>query len=494
MNRGILAAMALAAACSGSRDADTTPPPLEPPPDRTPPSVVSRYPAPGDFGLASGPYRVVFSEPLDPATIQSSTVHVWQATGQVLAALALSDGGKVLTITPVLAPRIPGFVFVELTGAMKDLAGNSLALPATPWTFDLATWVQPGGPGPISSAEGPNPIPSLALDADDQPVVGMANLFPDPVVRFDGATWSPLPTPPSFTIHSWIAGDGQGGLWHGEVNFGMGQVNRLDGSSWTRIGEYMPQSNPNAYQYDARVVVRAGVPVLLWNEWVPPDAPGGPATSLQVRGWGGAAWTPWADEPGPALWPTMGMGPTGAIVASWRENADARVAWVTPVGLERIPALPNTGIVDGLSAVTTDLDGNPVVAFGEGDGLSTAIRVKVWTGSAWQQVGGDVSLAVRSVSTPALAMGADGHPFVAWTEGPTDARKLYLARFDGSSWVRLGGPLNVDPDHDVYQVALALDRRGAPVLAWPEATGEVRYYGGPDPYPIYRFQVKRLNR
>jgi hypothetical protein len=183
-------------------------------------------------------------------------------------------------------------------------------------------------------------------------------------------------------------------------------------------------------------------------------------------------------------------------VACWREVTGARVAWIGPLGVQRIEPVPNVGALAGQVAATADLDGNPVVVFGESVSLLSAIRVKAWDGSGWRQLGGDLgTTSADNLTTPAIAMGTDGRPVVAWTQGAAgQPRQLYVARFDGTRWLRLGGPLNADPTHDVYDVALALDSRGAPVLAWPESTGVPQTDDRGGTYTVYQYHVKRLNR
>jgi hypothetical protein len=484
---GLAAILAVALACSDGGDA------VEPL-DTTRPAVATREPALGDReALASGPYRVVFTEPLDAGSVDPSAVRVWQAAGRIPAAVALSPDGTVLTIRPLVVPDIPGWVYVELTPALRDRAGNALAPEELPWTFELPTWVQPGGPGPISPSDGPNPSPSVALDAEGGVVVGMANLRPDPVVRFADAAWTALPNPPSFGIHAWIAADEAGGLWHADV--AGAQVNRFTGTAWARVGGDIPPSNPTAYAWDARVVVREDRPVLLWSEYLTPEMEGGPATSLHASAWDGTAWVSWGEQEEPALWPSLAIGATGAVAASW-SGTDVGVALLGPLGFERLVP-PNSAPFTGTTAVAVGHDGRPLVAFGEytPDG-DLAVVVMAWTGEAWWQLGEPLSAHTPAGPvTPALAVDGAGRPVVAWTEGAYyTARKLYVARFDGAAWQRLGGPLNVDPDHGVYRVALTTDALGAPVLAWAEQTGVTRLDSAGEPYDVYAMYVKRLNR
>ena len=85
----------------------------------------------------------------------------------------------------------------------------------------------------------------------------------------------------------------------------------------------------------------------------------------------------------------------------------------------------------------------------------------------WQQVGSSVATG-QSVS---LAQTSDGNPVIAYTSvfeigTSTD---IYVKRWNGSNWVQLGGTLDTNTNHFVYEPSLALDSFGNPVVSWQEA-------------------------
>lgn len=102
--------MLLLAGCGGGGggSSDGGPPPVT---DLTPPEVLSMKPADGTVGFDPGePIQVVFSEPLDPATIGPSTFR-------------LTSNG-----VPVTGNLAHGAAYLlEVTQGVKDLAGNPLA-------------------------------------------------------------------------------------------------------------------------------------------------------------------------------------------------------------------------------------------------------------------------------------------------------------------------------------------------------------------------------
>lgn len=124
-------------------------------------------------------------------------------------------------------------------------------------------------------------------------------------------------------------------------------------------------------------------------------------------------------------------------------------------------------------AIAVDDEGHPVVAFLEGGDLF----VSRWNGSTWVELGGALDTnAAHDVATPAIAVDAAGTPFVAWIEwdgaAPGSQRALFAARWNGTAWESLGGALN-ETSGDAADPVLVVDAAGAPMLAWNES-GAVR--------------------
>ncbi|GAB3861833.1 hypothetical protein GCM10028801_26400 [Nocardioides maradonensis] len=103
-------------------------------PDTTPPTVVSRTPAPNATGVSRTTQVVVtFSEPVTGVTNGTFALATVAGGRNVLALVTLSLDGKTATLTPLL-PLTAGTNYrVNLTNGIRDLAGNRLA-PVS-WTF-----------------------------------------------------------------------------------------------------------------------------------------------------------------------------------------------------------------------------------------------------------------------------------------------------------------------------------------------------------------------
>ena len=102
------------------------------PPDTTPPTVVSVSPLGASTGVAiNSPVIVTFSEPLNPASVSSSTIQLRDPNNNLVAAtVSYNAGNNTATLTPT-NPLANGTMYmltvVGGTGGVTDLAGNDLA-------------------------------------------------------------------------------------------------------------------------------------------------------------------------------------------------------------------------------------------------------------------------------------------------------------------------------------------------------------------------------
>ncbi len=96
----------------------------------------------------------------------------------------------------------------------------------------------------------------------------------------------------------------------------------------------------------------------------------------------------------------------------------------------------------------------------------------------WQQVGGRV--ATGSNANASLAQTSDGIPVIAYSASDGTFNNISVKRWTGSSWVQLGGFLDVNTKGNANDPSLALDSSGNPVVAWEEDIG-----------PSFNIYVKR---
>lgn len=119
------------------------------------------------------------------------------------------------------------------------------------------------------------------------------------------------------------------------------------------------------------------------------------------------------------------------------------------------------------------VNNTPYATWHEGAGQRENIYVKRFTGSNWERVGGLIGAYDFYQSLqPRLAGSSSGVPHVAWIERrtyPMTNFKVYVCRLSGSDWVTLGGHLNVSEYDETANPVIAFDN-DTPYVAWHESS------------------------
>lgn len=122
---------------------------------------------------------------------------------------------------------------------------------------------------------------------------------------------------------------------------------------------------------------------------------------------------------------------------------------------------------------TTKSAYNPVVAFSEDVAPNNRnVYVKRWNGTAWTDYGAALPLDMnaRSYATGAkLALGRANLPYVSWIEALGSVQRLFVKRWNGKAWVRVGSGIEINGSNSIYNAALAVGTDNNPVVAWAEA-------------------------
>lgn len=104
--------------------------------DVTPPAVDSTNPQRSAIGaLLTGPITATFNEALDPLTVNVGSFIVSDASGPVSGNLNLSLDGRIISFTPTSPFSYATRYDIQLTTAIKDIAGNQLAASYN-WFFN----------------------------------------------------------------------------------------------------------------------------------------------------------------------------------------------------------------------------------------------------------------------------------------------------------------------------------------------------------------------
>lgn len=195
--------------------------------DADPPTVIAQRPAPGASGVSTGTtVSATFSEPLDPATVNDTTVELRDAGSMpVPATISYVPGMVDVTLTPSSQLMPFSTYTATLRGGttdprIKDVAGNALAsdvvwvfttgaLPRCPCTVFAAN-VE--APGPLNN-EGPVEL-GMKFRADRDGLVTALRYY-----KFPGTTG----------IHT-------GNLWTGGgVNLAQAQFTNETASGWQQV-------------------------------------------------------------------------------------------------------------------------------------------------------------------------------------------------------------------------------------------------------------------
>jgi hypothetical protein len=249
-------------------------------------------------------------------------------------------------------------------------------------------------------------------------------------------------------------------------------VLRWDGAAWADLGG-SPQRDADVFVARHAITIDAdGAPIVVWTE---DDSERESRLSLFASVWDGTAWSPLGDD--------LSLGITvrhvvahgaGDPVVSWLECAESCVryvkawdgaAWVQ-LGDAREEArhwLDAALALDGLGNVF-------LLTFHEEDD-GRKLYVERWDGAAWQRLGRAINTMVDAAPYGwAIAVGEDERPVVLLCErADTGVLSVTRAkRWDGATWVELGGSLVVDGESQQDHHALAIDRTGRWIAAWFE--------------------------
>lgn len=121
-----------------------------PPPDVTPPGVVSTFPANGAISITTAATLTAeFSEPLNPATVTTSTFILMQGTTSIAGVVTYS--GNTASFNPDVALASMTAYTATITTGVMDIAGNSMTADYS-WSFTTDGEVNPDVPTVVAVA------------------------------------------------------------------------------------------------------------------------------------------------------------------------------------------------------------------------------------------------------------------------------------------------------------------------------------------------------
>jgi hypothetical protein len=418
--------------------------------------------------------------------------------------------------------RPPQVRFITLCILTAALQVGAMDLPNAAWEE-----VGPGSAtgGGISDNDGTSSAPSVAAAPggalyvawhDDSDVDGEYEIY---VRRWDGSSWEEVGEG-SATENG--IGDNDGvsrepsvaiGLdgnpivaWHdnsaGERNYEI-HVRRWDGSAWAEVGTGSAtgsgiSGNDGYSTHPSLAIAPDGTPYVAWSD----DSHHSGKPEIYVRRWDGNHWVEVgassateggiSDGGDIAVYPSIAIAPDGTPYVAWATYAEIYVRrwdasnWVeVGAGSATGGGISDTGGWSSVPALAVAPDGRPIVAWEDGNSGYRQIYVRRWDGAHWAEMGsgsatdGGISDSSTDSEFPAIAITPDGKPTVAWEDGGSGGRQIYVRRWHGGRWEEVGagsagdgGISDTTGESRVPSIAAAAD--GTRTIAWSDYSSGTR--------------------
>ena len=218
----------------------------------------------------------------------------------------------------------------------------------------------------------------------------------------------------------------------------------------------------------------SNVPFIAINEYLPSTI--GNTNRLSVMKWDGTSWV-YVGNPGISngdiqdIFLSFDLNNTPFI--SFRNNLTYKIivlkynssAWI------------NVGSSDGISPGSSDtssmsfgLNNVPYIAYRDGN-YQNKVSVMKWNGSAWVYVGNPGISEYGSYPKGVIVkISSNGIPYVGYNEEivPDNDFRIEAKKYDGSSWVNIGSPINITSSYlnNYLDLDFSLDSNNVPYFAY----------------------------
>ena len=218
-----------------------------------------------------------------------------------------------------------------------------------------------------------------------------------------------------------------------------------------------------------------------------------PAQPEANAGWteigtGSASGAGISNDQGHAANPSMAITATGTPIIAWSASGEIYVRrwdganWVEMgAGSASGGGISQNGGVSGWPSLTLMPDGSPIIAWEDDSDGDRDIFLRRWNGSSWVEMGGSASGGGISQNGgesrwPSLRVSAAGVPYVAWEDTSGGNREIFVRRWNGTAWVEVGsgsasgGGISNDSTGS-RRPSLGIDATGDLFIAWENIDG-----------------------
>lgn len=223
--------------------------------------------------------------------------------------------------------------------------------------------------------------------------------------------------------------------------------------SWEQVGNDLNNYN-DTWGSNPILKIIDSTPHVVWYERI--------QAKIFVKKYNGTAWEALGDTLN-VFSNTIGQGPditeinnVPYVVWSEMENTN----WIYQIyvkhynGVEWVQdgsSLNETVSINAHVPNITVVNNTPYVTWYEtDDGSYYRVFVKRFNGSEWVRVGNALNVDSNRKAVDPEITEYDGIPYVAWQEFNGDAEQIYVKYFNGDEWVSLGGSLNIDSVRNAY--------------------------------------------
>jgi hypothetical protein len=240
-----------------------------------------------------------------------------------------------------------------------------------------------------------------------------------------------------------------------------------------------------------------GNPIISW------DDPSGGNTDVYIRRWDGSAWVEMgagsasgggiSNNSGKSYGPFGVIGSDGNPIISWFDNSggDYEIyvrrwngsGWVEMgAGSASGGGISNNSAPSYCPAINIGSNGYPIIAWDDSSGGNQEIYVRRWDGSSWVEMGtgsasgGGISNNSGASEYAAVLLGTDGYPIIAWDDNSGGDQEIYIRKWNGSSWVEMGagsasgGGISNNSGNS-YFPSLIAGSDGNPIAVWHDDSG-----------------------